>query len=310
MMAYDAADGYVVLFGGIWVGTDGVSAVTWTFAHGVWTRLDTPVHPQDRADGAMVYDPADHYVLLFGGVPRGTYNLGDTWAFRAGHWTELIPQTSPMPRTLPAPRSGAGMAYDAEDGYVLLFGGFASHLNTNSDQSFGDTWAFRGGHWTQLHPAVHPFDRWGLAMADDVRDGYVLAFGGMSASGGALHDSWAFHAGRWSPIPFAHQANPPPRLWRGPSAMADDRTDGYVVMFSGVTDINCPCPWNDTWVFRAGLWTRVLSPSSPPALGALGVGAANMRFDAATGDVLLFVQGNDVWSFDRGRWTQIDNRFG
>jgi len=67
----------------------------------------------------MAYDAADGYVLLFGGTEsfNSTTSLGDTWEFHAGQWTQLFPSSSPSPRIF------ASMAYDAADGYVLLFGG-------------------------------------------------------------------------------------------------------------------------------------------------------------------------------------------
>jgi hypothetical protein len=89
--------------------------------------------------------------------------------------------------------------------------------------------------------------------------------------------------------------------------MTYDTKDGYVVMFSGATNCGCPPhPSNDTWAFREGQWTNLSTLRAPPRI--LEGGA--MRFDPAMGDVLLFAQGNNVWTYHGGHWTQIDDRFG
>src|SRR5438445_202414 len=47
--------------------------------------------------------------------------------------------------SIPSPRSGMGMAYDAADHQVVLFGG----LNYPADSDLGDTWTWDGTQWTQ-----------------------------------------------------------------------------------------------------------------------------------------------------------------
>ena len=61
-MAYDAADGYVLLFGG------SPQSDTWEFQAGVWTKLFPSRSPAPRSATSIVYDVADSSVLLFGGV--------------------------------------------------------------------------------------------------------------------------------------------------------------------------------------------------------------------------------------------------
>jgi hypothetical protein len=42
------------------------------------------------------------------------------------------------------------MVYDAHDGYVLLFGGYANGFDRH------DTWTYAGGVWTRIHPGSGP----------------------------------------------------------------------------------------------------------------------------------------------------------
>src|SRR5215470_6701038 len=116
-MAYDAATGTIVLFGGD-IKT-GVVADTWTWNGSTWTKQAPATHPPARAWASMAYDAATGTVVLFGGLNR-TGNLGDTWTWNGSTWTKQAPATHP-----PA-RAQAAMAYDAATGTVVLFGGDAA----------------------------------------------------------------------------------------------------------------------------------------------------------------------------------------
>ncbi|MCI4367570.1 MAG: hypothetical protein L3K08_07450, partial [Thermoplasmata archaeon] len=177
-MAFDAADGYVVLVDG---GNNTVAnasnfnlADTWTYLHGSWTNLNIS-GPRARGLMSMTYDPKDGYVVLFGGSP-GWWGVGndfnDTWTFSAGHWTDLNLSHAPTPRR------SAAMAYDAQDGYVVLFGGLKMASSQYSDLS--DTWKFVGGHWTDLAPKLNlsPVGRDGAQMAYDPGFSATVLFGG------------------------------------------------------------------------------------------------------------------------------------
>jgi hypothetical protein len=79
-MAWDAALGAVVLFGG----TDVESAWhddTWAWDGSAWLRLDPGRHPSARSDLGMV--SYGGRPLLFGGVAFFDAFRGDTWGFRS-----------------------------------------------------------------------------------------------------------------------------------------------------------------------------------------------------------------------------------
>ncbi len=69
--------------------------------------------PGVRNGHTMVYYPAMHAIILFGGANESKV-LGDTWSYAKGKW-ELRSEDGPSPRTFPA----KVMA----DDYILLFGG-------------------------------------------------------------------------------------------------------------------------------------------------------------------------------------------
>jgi hypothetical protein len=165
-MAYDAAAGFVLYFGGAMdpafsppPGT--FSNATWEFLNGTWTNLSAQVHgaPPPRAWASMVYDPADKVVLLMGGsesesLTNQTY-VNDTWSFSGSSWSLL--RGSPAP----SPRSSMLIAYDAATSEVIGFGGFGRVPNVAPNgsieyiqASLSDTWSFASGEWSPVAPLV------------------------------------------------------------------------------------------------------------------------------------------------------------
>jgi len=195
-MVYDAADRYTVLFGGcVVLYCGGVANDTWKFDSGVWSQLKVASHPAARSDAAMVYDARDQYVLLFGGTSlTSNASFDDTWEFSKGAWTNITPTISP------SARFGAGIAYDARDHCVVLFGGSRA-WNAPNTTLYNDTWIFAAGRWTNVTLAHSPSVRQpGQAMTYDAKDGYVVLFGGYVAGGWTLGDTWTFSRGVWTNV--------------------------------------------------------------------------------------------------------------
>ena len=123
-IAYDAADGYVVLFGGgagLGTGSNYSAPVcyndTWIFVHGVWTNLSI-AGPPPTCDPAMAYDAAAGVILLYDGAdvnPSVPWN--ETWEFVHGRWSELNVGNPWVITGL-----GVTVTYDTADQAVLLYG--------------------------------------------------------------------------------------------------------------------------------------------------------------------------------------------
>ena len=75
-MAFDAARGRVVMFGG--VSLAGPLVKTWEYDGTTWVLVNTPASPPGRSDHSMVYDSARQRIVLFGGEQE-TFDLADTW---------------------------------------------------------------------------------------------------------------------------------------------------------------------------------------------------------------------------------------
>lgn len=123
-MAYDAANGQVVLFSGFGQGT----ADTWVWDGINWTQKNPTHSPPARAAHSMTYDAANREVVMFG----GTYALNDTWTWDGTDWTQKDPADSPSRRT------GQAMAYDARSEEIVLFGG------ASTAETLRDTWVWKG----------------------------------------------------------------------------------------------------------------------------------------------------------------------
>jgi len=260
-MAYDAATGTVVLFGGDGTSLGSFLADTWTWNGTTWMKRHPAASPPAREDAAMAYDAATGTVVLFGGIGNGSDNLlRDTWTWNGTTWTKRHPAASP-----PA-REDAAMAYDAATGTVVLFGGAGGPGN--------DTWTWNGTTWTKQLPAASPPARDDAAMAYDAATGTVVLFGG--ENGQYLADTWTWDGTTWTK---RHPAASPPGRYG--AAMAYDAATGTVVLFGGRGASSTHLA--DTWTWNGTTWTQQHPAASPP-----GRAFAAMAYDAATGTAVLF----------------------
>jgi hypothetical protein len=303
-MTWDGADGYLVMYGD-YAGTND----TWSFVNGGWTEQiasaactgpggPTPCPPAVEDEG-LAYDPTDGYVVLFGGstYTGSTNYMQQTWTYSAGHWANVT--ANPCTATnCPSAREDVSMTWDAADGYILLFGGYNGH-----DQ--GDTWKFLGGTWTELRSSASctgglcPSSRDGAMIAFDYNDNYVVLFGGYSN----LEDTWQYIAEAWHLV----TQNTTP-VSRGEASIAYDAADGYVVLFGGTNS----GALGDTWKFAVGQWTEAVPAGGCTASTCPSArSGTNLTYDAADGYVVLFGGENagtflrDTWRFSAGAWTNF-----
>ena len=141
-MAYDAARGRVVLFGGGIVPTSQQGggwpptqfhADTWEWNGATWLER-TPQggsSPRARHEHAMAYDPIRQVTYLFGGLDSDGNPLGDLWQWDGQRWSQLLTLDAP------ASRFDCGLAFDTARGRLVLFGGqnatsFAVDLGSNA----------------------------------------------------------------------------------------------------------------------------------------------------------------------------------
>jgi hypothetical protein len=220
--------------------------------------------------------------------------------------------------TPPDKRWGAAMTYDAAPnaGYLLLFSGSDGSIKVNS-VSYGDTWTYQSGIWTDISQCTSsscPEARTYAGMSYYNHSGkqYVVLFGGQygGPTSGFLRDTWIFNGSWHNVTPMQLNAtNSPPALYY--PSMAWDPVDRYAVLYGGCVASGCNVNSyvsDQTWAFE-GLnatnqpqWVQLTTPVHPPGLYSPG-----LTFDSATNSVLLFggvavptdqlVYTNQTWSY-------------
>jgi len=182
--------------------------------------------PDARVGGAMVYDPENHGVILFGGAktvhnPDGTntgVSLADTWLWDGKRWKQLEVQGPPA-------RSAAMAAYDSVRHVVVLFGGSGPE-GAGPGLYFQDTWTWDGSQWREQHPAHKPNPRMRAGIAFDESRGVVVMFGGEGDT--TYTATWTWDGADWTLQDPA--TVPPARHFMG---MAYDQARGVTILFGG-----------------------------------------------------------------------------
>ncbi len=299
-MAYDAAHGQVVLFGGSVPSSNGsndrVLSDTWTWDGSNWTKRSPANSPPARAYHSITYDSLHQQVVLFGGTTRfGASPFSDTWVWDGTNWTQKSTANSP-----PA-RINHAMAYDAARGQVVLFGGCCGAPNIDVQ----DTWIWDGSNWEQKFPANRPGVRQNHAMAYDSVHAQIVLFGGQLDDGahyGAYSDTWTWDGSNWTQ---QSPANSPPR--RRYPAMASEPTRGLAVLFGGLYLTDPPGDFvgtalSDTWIWDGSNWKQQSPAHIPQAR------AGHAMSYSSTGQAVMFGGGgiyvDQLWS-DTWVWTQF-----
>jgi hypothetical protein len=174
-MAYDAARGVTILFGGKnW--TFNALGDTWEWDGTTWTQLFPGHSPAPRAIHDMAYDPVRQRVVMFGGHLSTGGWLAETWEWDGADWLQHFPDTSPPHRY------DLRLEYDPIRDRVVMFGG--------RDQP-GDTWEWDGNEWALTNPEAERPARRAFAMAYHGGSRGIVTFGGIEdPAGTVLGDTW------------------------------------------------------------------------------------------------------------------------
>jgi Galactose oxidase, central domain len=242
-------------------------------------------------------------LLIFGGMtsagPSARFT-NDVWAYAPATnvWTPLSANGAPG---APSPRAHAAAAWDPATNRLLIVGGQTN--DTAMPALANDLWAFTlnglSGAWTQLSPNggspnLPPPRQW-AQMAWDVPAGVLRLFGGKSAGGGALSDTWT-----WAPLSGWQYENVPDQpAGRLAAGYYWDDTHARFVVGPGLSMLGNS---DDVWAYDPSghVWLQVPTAAAPtPPLRQM----AHMVWDAADNQALLFggrQQGagasNDLWA--------------
>jgi hypothetical protein len=236
-MAYDAASGAIVMFGGY---NGSILGDTWIWNGTTWSESFPALSPPARGEASMVYDAASQRILLFGGVNAAGQYLNDLWSWDGSTWSQPFDFCCGPP----APRAYTSLAYDAAHQDVVLFGGLGV-----GEAQFDDTWIWNGTTWSQESPKAQPSARYGATMTFDVKRNATVLFGGddYSGSGQGFADTWVWNGSNWFNV--QPSTSPPGRYY---ASMAYDGASQEIVLFGG---LSYPTPGNqvvfgDTWTLQ------------------------------------------------------------
>ncbi|HEV7428034.1 MAG TPA: kelch repeat-containing protein [Thermoanaerobaculia bacterium] len=257
--------------------------------------------PSGRYESRMVWDPAIHRAVLFGGLTgidaatKQQFDLADTWEWTGSRWLQIFPAHSP------SSRAAESMVFDSARNRVVIFGGRQAKLNLN------DTWSFDGNDWTAIATANAPSVRELAGAAyDSVRDRIVL-FGGThqiySADGRTLtethlHDTWEFNGTAWTQILTDGPDVTKPILEYDPvrkqTIMLGLNANSATVMYA--------------WDPAAAAW-KALTPSVLPACaneGAMTWQSSDNTILYTGGVCATSTNAEDTLEWDGTNWTKID----
>lgn len=221
-------------------------------------------------------------VIFFGGADSTTTIKNETWIFDGIFWyhsTELA--------GTPHSRIHSAMAFQAWDGYTVMFGGYG-------DGYLNDTWLYKpatpfassGGSWTQASSTANPVGRFGHNMCYDPLRRRTVLFGG-SDGYNTFNDTWEWNTlAGWLLISTVN--SPPPRVF---ASTVYDPVNKVTVLFGGYLDpaLNSSGQYNiysDVWYYDGVNWTQQLFFGPSPRSGA------GVSFDIAQNAILLFGGGN------------------
>lgn len=300
-MTWDAADGYVLVFGGTFLNlsTSYILGDTWTYLDGTWLNITNTVvgSPPKLAGAALAYDPGQSKVILFGGALTEAAYSNVTYSYAHGVWTNI---TTTVGRA-PSPRYDPSMVWDSNDSELLLTGGLAGN-----DAPIPGTWVFKGGAWSNVTAtAPIPALLYTPNLADDPPDHGVLVSSIMSYSslGKApfYPGTFLFTGGKWHNL-TPTLSSEPPMIYVG--AMAYVSPAVGVLLLTGIITNRSGnfLEGGVVWAYHGGAWSNLTS-----TVGALPQedGASGLALIPTDGSILALggvglltdSTSDQVWAF-------------
>ena len=295
LSAFDAADGYTVVLKFNLIQTY-PPGETWTLAGNNWTnRTSTAGQPACCSMAPLTYDASAHEVVYLSANISSPAPTISTWTFTHGTWSE---SSAPGPPGLEG-RFQYDFAYDANDGYDLLFGGatVTPHGYLPYYTALNLTWILQGGVWRNLTsslapapPPDHCLDGdlacTGMTYSDTDRE--VILFG----VGSSLNETWRFVAGGWSNLTENSGRAPPPTY---SADFIFDARDNLSLLEGGWPGNPLfSQPTNRSWAYESGHWIQLAALLAP--YPGVSPGSA-VFFDRAADYLFLLLLGAQSWRF-------------
>lgn len=194
----------------------------------------------------------------------------------------------------PAPRVDGKIAFDANRGRAVLFGGGTAWMGEDW-LSENDTWEWDGTDWEQRFPEMSPPPRVTHAMAYDELRSVTVLFGG-SDQQITLNDTWEWDGERWE---LRHpQISPPARCCH---QMYFDSDSGKTRLYGGYD--GGEIFYDDIWEWDGQEWHQIVLDSASPRASSFGLAYDRNRHQLVT---YLSGSGNEImrtWILHENRWS-------
>ncbi len=188
----------------------------------------------------------------------------------------------------PAARTLHKIAYDADRGRAVLFGGSAG------GGFQGDTWEYDGSTW-QLRANSGPSPRFAHAMCYDPVRHRVVLFGGFDV--GWRRDTWEWDGNDWT---YRSNAGPSPRMF---SVMTFDPTRQRTLLFGGYAGGNLN---GETWEWDGVAWSQLpVTGPSPRYNQAMSSDTIRSRVVLFGGVIGSNAVGADTWEWNGTSWNSV-----
>jgi hypothetical protein len=274
-MVYDPGRARMVVFGGgEQANGSPVHRDTWEYDGETWRQVAT-TGPLGRRSHALVYDPRNNNVVMFGGEAND-----GTWTWDGQTWRQ---HTSPGPASF----SLLGMAYDVATERVVL---------CRPGTSTMETWSWDGAAWTRLNVAGPTNPSLWLAMAGDPARARVVVMSGANAT------TWEWDGTVWLPV-----LRPVLRDHRSATFAYHDGL-GMILSYGGV--FNTTTRYSELAGWRGNGWFEVGTRRPPDgAWPAMAFDPVRQRMLVASGYGESGAPVRDsptTWSWDGSGWTVAD----
>lgn len=296
-MAY--ANGQIVLYGGT-VNGSGAGARfgdTWIWDGTDWTQAST-TGPGARFDHAMVADPANGDIKMFGGMTQSLPSLAgyrnDLWSWNGTAWSQVTTPSAPPARRL------HGLTFDTGRNKLLMFGG-----TPGGSTNYSDTWTWDAtSGWVQLTTAVAPSARHGHSMAYDETRREVVIHGGNTSDPAGATQTWALAGPVAAQVFDWRQATNTTPGDRHVHSLSWISTTQSLLMFGGATPSGFV---NDMWAWNGANWSSMPTPATAPSPR----GGHFAAYDILRNRLVVFggiAPGGgglgDTWEWDGSNWSQ------